>query len=473
MSKMSKNFRKEHDFLGEKEVPNSAYYGVQTLRAKENFDITGIPLSKEPLFIKAFGYVKKAAALANKDCGVLDKKITEAIVFACDELIAGKYTDQFISDLIQGGAGTSTNMNANEVIANIGLEYMGYAKGDYEHLHPNNHVNCSQSTNDAYPTAFRLALYFIINDFVTSLEKLQASFYKKGKSFKDVLKMGRTQLQDAVPMTLGQEFNAFATTIGEDVQRLKEVQQLITEVNMGATAIGTGVNAPKGYAEKCVKHLAKFSKVPVKLAADLIEATYDAGAYVQLSGTMKRCAVKLSKICNDLRLLSSGPRCGFQEINLPPMQPGSSIMPGKVNPVIPEAVNQTCFYVIGADLTVTLAAEAGQLQLNVMEPVLAFALFTSFEYMTKACDMLREKCIDGITANKERTKDMVMNSIGIVTQLNPILGYEQSADIAKEALKTGKSIHDIVVKERRLITQKKWDEIYSIENLINPKFINQ
>lgn len=470
---MSKNFRKEHDFLGEKQVPNSAYYGVQTLRAKENFDITGIPLSSEPLFIKAFGYVKKAAALANKDSGVLDKKITEAIVYACDELIAGKYADQFISDLIQGGAGTSTNMNANEVIANIGLEYLGYPKGDYEHLHPNNHVNCSQSTNDAYPTAFRIALYFIINDFTAALERLQQSFLKKGKSFKDVLKMGRTQLQDAVPMTLGQEFNAFATTIGEDVQRMKEVQQLITEINMGATAIGTGVNAPKGYAEKCVKHLAKASKVPVKLAADLIEATYDTGAYVQLSGTMKRCAVKLSKICNDLRLLSSGPRCGLQEINLPPMQPGSSIMPGKVNPVIPEAVNQTCFYVIGADLTVTMAAEAGQLQLNVMEPVIGFSLFTSLKYLTRACDMLREKCVDGITANKERTKEMVMHSIGIVTQLNPILGYEQSADIAKEALKTGKSIHDIVVKERKLITQKKWDEIYSIENLINPKFINQ
>lgn len=470
---MNQSFRIEHDFLGEKEVPNDKYYGVQTIRAKENFDITGIPISKEPLFIKAFGYVKKAAAMANKDCGVLDTKIANAIIYASDRLINGEFIDQFVSDLIQGGAGTSCNMNVNEVIANIGLEHMGYQKGDYEHLHPNNHVNCSQSTNDAYPTAFRLAVYMKINDFNRALEDLRKAFYDKGKEFTNVLKMGRTQLQDAVPMTLGQEFNAFATTIGEDIARMKEVQQLIREVNMGATAIGTGVNAPEGYSQKCVDYLGKVSGIPVQLSPDLIEATYDTGAYVQLSGTMKRCAVKLSKICNDLRLLSSGPRCGLNEINLPPMQPGSSIMPGKVNPVIPEAVNQTCYYVIGADLTVTMAAEAGQLQLNVMEPVIGFALFTSLDYLTKACDMLREKCIVGITANAERTKDMVMNSIGIVTQLNPILGYETSASIAREALQSGKSVHEIVVQERKLVTQEKWDEIYSIENLIHPKFINQ
>jgi aspartate ammonia-lyase len=362
-------------------------------------------------------------------------------------------------------------MNVNEVIANIGLEYLGHQKGEYQYLHPNNHVNCSQSTNDAYPSAFRMALYMKIDAFTAALEQLQAAFFEKGKAFADVLKMGRTQLQDAVPMTLGQEFNAFATTIGEDVQRMREVQQLITEVNMGATAIGTGVNAPEGYAANCVRYLAELSGIPVKLSADLIEATYDTGAYVQLSGTMKRCAVKLSKICNDLRLLSSGPRCGLNEINLPPLQPGSSIMPGKVNPVIPEAVNQTCFYVIGADLTVTMAAEAGQLQLNVMEPVIGFALFTSLEYLTRACDMLREKCVTGITANAEHTKEMVMHSIGIVTQLNPILGYETSAAIAREALQTGKSVHDIVVLEKQLITQEKWDEVYSIENLIHPKFI--
>jgi len=465
--------RIEHDFLGDRTLSNEVYYGVQTLRALENFSITGIPISKEPLFIKAFAMVKKAAALANYECGVLTEAKKDAICFAADELIAGKYIDQFVSDMIQGGAGTSCNMNVNEVIANIGLEFMGYQKGQYEYLHPNNDVNCSQSTNDAYPTAFRLAVYFKINGFVTALAALQQAFYEKGQAFASVLKMGRTQLQDAVPMTLGQEFNAFATTLGEDVQRMREAQQLVTEVNMGATAIGTGVNAPEGYAQKCISHLAAISGVNVTLSVDLIEATYDTGAYVQLSGTLKRCAVKLSKICNDLRLLSSGPRTGFNEINLPPMQPGSSIMPGKVNPVIPEAVNQTCFYVIGADLTITMAAEAGQLQLNVMEPVIGFSLFTSLAYMTSACDMLRTKCVVGITANADRTKDMVMNSIGIVTQLNPLLGYEVSASIAGEALQTGKSVHEIVVIERKLISQEKWDEIYALENLIHPRFINK
>ncbi|WP_410478425.1 aspartate ammonia-lyase [Pedobacter nyackensis] len=470
---MMAKFRVEHDFLGEKEISDEYYYGVQTARAKENFDITGIPIGNEPLLIKAFGYVKKAAAMANRDLGILDAKKADAIIYGCDRLIAGEFTDQFISDMIQGGAGTSTNMNANEVIANLGLEHMGYAKGDYQYLHPNNHVNLSQSTNDAYPTAFRMAIYLKIDAFADALEHLQNTFFAKGQEFKEILKMGRTQLQDAVPMTLGQEFNAFATTIGEDVMRLRESEKLILEVNMGATAIGTGVNAPEGYSALCVKHLAAISKIPVILAADLIEATYDTGAFVQLSGTLKRSAIKLSKISNDLRLLSSGPRCGLNEINLPAMQPGSSIMPGKVNPVMPELMNQTCFYVIGADLTVTMAAEAGQLQLNVMEPVIGFALFTSLEYLSKACKALGEKCVKGITANAEHSMQLVMNSIGIVTQLNPILGYEESASIAKEALKTGKSIHDIVVLERKLITQAKWDEIYSIENLIHPKFISQ
>jgi aspartate ammonia-lyase len=465
--------RREHDFLGELDIPNDLYYGIQTYRAKENFNITGIPISKELRFIKALGYVKKAAALANRDCGVLDEKVTEAICYGCDQLIAGKYQDQFVSDLIQGGAGTSCNMNANEVIANLGLEYLGYKKGDYEHVHPNNHVNCSQSTNDAYPTAFRIALYMKMTDYIKILEDLENAFRKKGQEFAHVLKMGRTQLQDAVPMTLGQEFNAFATTIGEDIARLKEAQQLVLEVNMGATAIGTRVNAPDGYAEKCVEYLAKESGIPVTLAPDLIEATGDTGAYVQIMGTLKRNAVKISKICNDLRLLSSGPRTGFNEINLPPRQPGSSIMPGKVNPVIPEVVNQSCYYVIGQDLTVTMAAEAGQLQLNVMEPIIAFSMFTSLEYLGNAIISLIDKCVVGITANEEHCKDMVMNSIGIVTQLNPMLGYEESASIAGEALKTGKSVHEIVVLERKLITQEKWEEIYSIENLINPKFINK
>ena len=444
-----KSTRKEHDFLGELDIPNDKYYGVQTYRAIENFDITGIKISTEKGLIKALGEVKKAAALANRDCGVLDAKITEAICFACDQVIAGKYDDQFVSDLIQGGAGTSVNMNANEVIANVALEYLGHQKGEYQFVHPNNHVNCSQSTNDAYPTAFRLALYYKLDEFAKILENLQAAFAKKGVEFKAVLKMGRTQLQDAVPMTLGQEFHGFATTIGEDILRLREAQALVLEVNMGATAIGTKVNAPEGYPELCVKYLAEITNEPLILAPDLIEATSDTGAYVQIMSTLKRTAIKISKICNDLRLLSSGPRTGLNEINLPARQPGSSIMPGKVNPVIPEVVNQTCFYVIGQDMTVTMAAEAGQLQLNVMEPVIGFALFTSLEYLGKSLVTLVDKCIDGITANADHCANLVMNSIGIVTQLNPILGYEECASIAREALETGKSIHGIVVNERK------------------------
>lgn len=463
--------RIEHDFLGEKEISDNLYYGVQTARALENFHITGIPLSKEPLMVEAMGYVKKAAAMANRDCGVLKPEIAYAIVMACDQLIAGKHLDQFPTDMIQGGAGTSVNMNANEVIANLGLEILGFAKGDYDHCHPNNHVNCSQSTNDAYPTAFRLALHRKLDKMIKAMEVLRDAFAKKGEEFKNVLKMGRTQLQDAVPMTLGAEFHGFSTTINEDINRLREAQQLILEINMGATAIGTKINAPEAYPEMVTKYIADISGIPVTLSPDLIEATSDTGAYVQISGVMKRCAVKLSKICNDLRLLSSGPRTGLNEINLPPLQPGSSIMPGKVNPVIPEVVNQTAYYVIGADVTITMAAEAGQLQLNVMEPVIGFSLFTSLSYMENACYTLQSKCVDGITANEEHCRNMVMNSIGIVTSLNPILGYEDCSSIAKEALKTGKSIHEIVVVERKLILQSKWDEIYNIDNLIHPKFI--
>ncbi|MFD1188602.1 aspartate ammonia-lyase [Pontibacter rugosus] len=469
---MMSEFRTEHDFLGEMQIPNELYYGIQTARALDNFHITGLPISREPLFIQAFGYVKKAAAMANRDCGVLKPDVAEAICLACDKLIAGEYLDQFVTDMIQGGAGTSVNMNVNEVIANIALEILGHKKGEYDFVHPNNHVNFSQSTNDAYPTAFRLALYRKIESFVAALEALQQSFADKGEEFKRVLKMGRTQLQDAVPMTLGAEFHGFSTTIKEDIQRLNEAKLLISEINMGATAIGTSINAPEGYPPIVTEHLRNLTGIPVVLAEDLIEATCDTGAYVQLSGVMKRSAIKVSKICNDLRLLSSGPRTGINEINLPRMQPGSSIMPGKVNPVIPEVVNQTAYYVIGADMTVTMAAEAGQLQLNVMEPVIAYSLFSSLTFMENACTTLTNKCITGITANEEICANMVMNSVGIVTALNPILGYEESASIAKEALSTGKSIHEISVLERKLITQAKWDEIFSIENLINPKFIN-
>jgi len=469
---MNQAFRIEHDFIGEKAIDDSVYYGIQTLRAIENFHITGLPVSNEPVFIRALGYVKKAAAMANRDLGVLPAAVAEAIIHASNQLINGAYADQFPTDMIQGGAGTSVNMNANEVIANLGLEYMGHEKGQYEFLHPNNHVNCSQSTNDAYPTAFRIALYYKMNEFIRSLDELQQSFARKGREFAQVLKMGRTQLQDAVPMSLGAEFNAFATTLREDVQRLREVQALLTEVNMGATAIGTAINAPAGYPELVTQYLGEITGLPVVLAEDLIEATSDTGAFVLISGMMKRTAIKLSKICNDLRLLSSGPRVGLHEINLPQMQPGSSIMPGKVNPVIPEVVNQTAYYVIGADLTITMAAEAGQLQLNVMEPVIAFSLFNMLTYLQNAADTLREKCVDGITANEEACKEMVMNSIGIVTALNPLLGYETCAAIAKEALNTGKSVHQIVVTEHQYITQAQWDEIYSFENMIHPQFMN-
>jgi aspartate ammonia-lyase len=463
--------RSEHDFLGDLDIDERCYYGVQTARAVDNFHITGLPMSSEPEFIAAFAMVKKAAALANRDCGTLSAELAGAIAAACDRLMRGEFVDQFPTDLIQGGAGTSCNMNVNEVIANVALEAMGRAKGDYDSVHPNNHVNCSQSTNDAYPTAFRLALHAKIASYVEELERLAQAMEDKGKAFAGVLKMGRTQLQDAVPMSLGDEFRGWSVTLREDVARMREAQRLLVEVNMGATAIGTGINAPPGYAEACVRYLAAVSGVPVVLSADLIEATSDTGAYVQLSGTLKRSALKISKICNDLRLLSSGPRAGFGEINLPRLQPGSSIMPGKVNPVIPEVVNQTAYYVVGMDVTVSMAAEAGQLQLNVMEPVIAFALFTSLRYLQNACLALRTKCVEGITANPEVCRNQVMGSIGIVTALNPLFGYEACAAIAKEALQTGKSLHQIVVIERQLLTQARWDEIFSIDNLIRPRFI--
>jgi aspartate ammonia-lyase len=462
--------RIEKDFLGEKELPDDAYYGVQTLRGKENFHITGMPVSREPYFVKAFGYVKKAAALANRDLGVLDAQVANAIAGACDRLIAGEYCDQFVTDFIQGGAGTSTNMNANEVIANLALESLGHRKGEYQHVNPNDHVNFGQSTNDVYPTAFHLGLILRLESYMAALRRLQEAFFAKAREFDRVLKMGRTHLQDAVPMSLGQEFHGWGTTIGEEVKRIAEVRQILQGINLGATAIGTTVTAAPGYPELATRYLSELSGIEFTLASDLIEATSDTGDYVLLSGVLKHTSSKLTKICNDLRLLASGPRCGLAEINLPQMQPGSSIMPGKVNPVIPEVVNQTAFLVIGLDLTVTLAASAGQLQLNVMEPVITFALFASIATMERAVESLRVNCIEGITANAERTRDMVLNSLGIVTVLKPSLGYKQCAEIAREGYETGKSLHDIVVKERKLLTQAKWDEVFSFENLINPVF---
>ena len=447
--------RTETDFLGSRELTDAMYYGVQTLRGIENFHITGIPISNEPYLIQAFGYVKKAAALANRDLGVLPAEITDAILQACDRLIAGQYLDQFPTDMIQGGAGTSTNMNANEVLANVALEILGHPKGSYTIISPNDHVNCSQSTNDAYPTAFRVALINRMTSYRTTMLRLVEAFSDKGNEFAQVLKMGRTHLQDAVPMSMGDEFHGFATNLQEEIDRIDAATRLLTEVNMGATAIGTSVNAPSGYPELVVKYLSELTGIELRLAPDLVEATSDTGAYVQLSATIKRTAVKLSKICNDLRLLASGPRCGFNEINLPQLQPGSSIMPGKVNPVIPEVVNQAAFFVIGNDVTITLAASAGQLQLNVMEPVLGFALFSSIKAMDNAMIALRDKCVIGITANAERTRENVLASLGIVTLLNPVLGYKKCAEIAREGYQQNKSIHQIVVQEQQLITQEK------------------
>jgi aspartate ammonia-lyase len=463
--------RIESDFLGTKQLPDDAYYGVQTLRGRDNFHITGMPISREPEFVRAFGYVKKAAAMANRDLGVLEPKVAGAIIHACDRLIAGELVDQFVTDFIQGGAGTSTNMNANEVIANAALEHLGRPKGEYLTVNPNDHVNFGQSTNDAYPTALRLALFLRLERYLGALGKLQAALFAKAAEFHNVLKMGRTHLQDAIPMSLGQEFHGWGTTIGDEVQRITEVRKMLLEVNLGATAIGTTVTAAPGYPELATKYLAQITGLEFTLASDLVEATTDTGTYVLLSGVLKHTSTKLTKICNDLRLLASGPRCGLHEINLPQMQPGSSIMPGKVNPVIPEVVNQVGFLVIGLDLTVTLAASAGQLQLNVMEPVITFALFASITTMERAVDSLRANCIDGITANAEHTSQMVLDSLGIITVLKPSLGYELCSAIAKEGHATGKSLHDIVVNERKLLTEEKWQEIFSFENLINPQFV--
>lgn len=461
------DFRVESDLLGELKVPVNAYYGVQTQRAIENFKISGQLLSSYPEFIKGLAFVKKGAAKTNYELGLLDETMYKTIAEVCDELLEGKFHDQFPIDMIQGGAGTSVNMNANEVIANRILEKLGHQRGEYQFCSPNDHINLSQSTNDAYPTAIKLALLQMNERLVKKLKLIVEAFRAKGEEFKHVLKMGRTQLQDAVPMTLGQEFEAFAANLEEDISKLNNNAFLFVEINMGATAIGTGLNAPEGYAQLCAENLSKITGYPMVSAPNLVEATPDTGSYVIYSSAMKRLAVKLSKICNDLRLLTSGPRAGLYEINLPPMQPGSSIMPGKVNPVIPEVVNQVCYKVIGNDLTVTFAAEAGQLQLNVMEPVLSHAIMESNIFLCNALDTLREKCIKGITANEEVCLNMVKNSIGIVTALNPYIGYKNSTKIAKEALETGGSVYDLVLKYE-LLSQEKLDSILNPVNMLNP-----
>ena len=458
-------FRTESDLIGDLQVPADAYYGVQTQRAIENFRITGTKMGDYPEFVKAIGYVKLAAAQTNHALGLLPDELLKPISEACKEVIEGKFNHQFLVDMIQGGAGTSVNMNANEVIANRALEIMGYPRGDYQHCSPNDHVNCSQSTNDAYPTAIHIGLYYTYLALVPHFEELIRSFERKAKEFAGVIKMGRTQWQDAVPMTLGQEFEAFAANLEEEIARLQSNAKLFLEINMGGTAIGTGLNAPKGYAKLCAENLAKLTGEAFVTASNLVEATPDTGSYVIYSSALKRMAVKLSKICNDLRLLSSGPRAGLNEINLPKMQPGSSIMPGKVNPVIPEVVNQVCFKVIGNDLTVTFAAEAGQLQLNVMEPVLCQCIIESIVFLERAIDTLRTKCIEGITANREVCLNMVKHSIGIVTALNPHIGYKNSTKIAKEALETGKSVYNLVL-EHGLLSKDKLDEILDPKNML-------
>jgi len=464
---MTRPVRIEHDLLGERAVPADAYYGIHTLRAVENFPITGSPISGYPDLIGALACVKEAAAIANAELGLLDDARAAAIRRACGEIRSGLLHEEFVVDVIQGGAGTSTNMNANEVVCNRALELLGRARGEYEHLHPLDHVNLSQSTNDVYPSAVKLALNFGIQRLLLEMQALEEAFSAKAREFSDVLKVGRTQLQDAVPMTLGQEFSTYAVMLGEDGLRLAEAQALIREINLGATAIGTGINAHPDYAPLVTRRLSELSNVPLLVSPNLVEATQDAGAFVQLSGVLKRIAVKLSKTCNDLRLLSSGPRAGIGEILLPPVQAGSSIMPGKVNPVIPEVVNQVAFEVIGNDMTVTMAAEAGQLQLNAFEPIIAHSLFKSIAHLASACRTLNERCVKGIQANRERARRLLDDSTALVTALTPVLGYARSAEIARDALATGERVYDLVLA-RGWMSREQLDAILRPEILTRP-----
>ncbi len=436
--------RTEHDLLGDGQVQAEAYFGLQTMRALSNFDIGGVRLNAYPNLVKALAMVKKACALANRDCGAIPAGTAEAIADAADEVIAGKLHDYFVVDVLQGGAGTSTNMNANEVLANRALELLGREKGDYETLHPNNHVNCSQSTNDVYPSALKLGMILSSQRLIDAVDGLIRAFDDKAKEFESVVKMGRTQLQDAVPMTLGQEFSAFATSLRQELAGLGRTRDELRTLNLGGTAIGTGLNTPKGYRARAIARLCEVAGLELRLAPDLIEATQDTQAFVMFSSSLKSLAVKLSKICSDLRLLSSGPRAGLGEIRLPPRQPGSSIMPGKVNPVIPEVVNQVAFRVIGNDLAVTLAAEGGQLQLNVMEPVIAASILESLKILANAVTTLHRNCVDGIAANEEQCRRFVENSIGLVTALVPVLGYGTATEVAAEALRTGQSVADVL-----------------------------
>ncbi len=461
------NIRLEHDLLGDMELPADCWYGIQTQRAVDNFHITGVPISHFPDLVKALAMVKAAAASANRELGLLPEHKAEAILAACHDIADGRLHEAFVVDLIQGGAGTSTNMNANEVIANLALEKLGQPKGAYDKLHPNDDVNKSQSTNDAYPTAVCLGLQFAAEPLLASIASLKGALQEKGREFADVLKMGRTQLQDAVPMTLGQEFEAFAVNLGEDIERIREACLLLCEVNLGGTAIGTGINTHPDYARLAVRQLAEISGRPMVPAANLVEASSDMGAFVLFSGILKRLAVKLSKVANDLRLLSSGPRTGFGEIHLPPMQPGSSIMPGKVNPVIPEAVNQVAYQVIGNDLAVTMAAEAGQLQLNAMEPLIVYNLLNSIKMLDGACRMFEQRCIRGIRADREQCRQHLDYSIGVVTALVPHIGYANASRIASEALSSGATVRELVVREG-LLSELRLEALLSPQSMLVP-----
>lgn len=466
------DFRIESDFLGPRQIPADACWGVHTARALENFPITGTPIAAMPELIRAFGFVKMAAARANRQLGVIDGRRAAAIEDACTLLVEGRHLDQFVVDVIQGGAGTSTNMNVNEVIANLALRALGHPPGAYHVLHPNDHVNASQSTNDAYPTAVRIALWTGVDGLLQAMAELRRAFEAKSAEFRDVLKIGRTQLQDAVPMTLGQELSAYAVMLEEDEERLREARMLIEEVNLGATAIGTGINAPAGYADLACALLAQLSGIPVRKARNLVEATQDTGAFVQLSGVLKRVATKLSKTCNDLRLLSSGPQAGFGDIRLPARQAGSSIMPGKVNPVIPEVVNQVAYEVIGNDLTVTMASEAGQLQLNAFEPIIGWSLSKSIRHLTMACRTLATHCVAGIEPNRELLARRVRESVTLVTALNPVIGYDQAALLAKTALATGQSFHE-AAHRLGILDERQLAQLLVAERLTQPQALAQ
>lgn len=466
-----KKTRVESDLIGSREISDECLYGVQTLRGIENFSISKYHLNEYPLFINGLAMTKMAAARANHELGLLTDEQFQAITQACREILEGRFHDQFPVDMIQGGAGTSTNMNANEVIANRALEIMGHAHGDYAFCSPNDHVNCSQSTNDAYPTAIHLGMYATHLKLLPYLEDLIAAFRRKGEEFAHIIKMGRTQLEDAVPMTLGQTFNGFASILTDEIKHLNEAAADFLTVNMGATAIGTGICAEPGYAEKCIAALRDITGWDIRLSDDLVGATSDISCLVGYASAMKRLAVKVNKICNDLRLLASGPRCGLGEINLPAMQPGSSIMPGKVNPVIPEVMNQICFKVIGNELCVTMAGEAAQMELNVMEPVMVQCCFESAELMMNGFRTLRTLCVEGITANEEHCINEVHHSIGVVTALNPVIGYKNSTKIAKEALETGKSVYQLIL-DHGILTKEEIDQILSPENMIHPVKLN-